>query len=92
LGSEELWGSVPTRYDREILLAARYWEGSWVSMQDIHKGPPPDNGLEVMYQAATLGERMLGHDEPIRVAWRLPPLAVVVVSALGGALLALGRW
>jgi FtsP/CotA-like multicopper oxidase with cupredoxin domain len=57
----------PGRYDREILLAARHWEGSWVSMQDIHKGPPPDNGLEVMYGAATLGERMLGHDEPIRV-------------------------
>jgi FtsP/CotA-like multicopper oxidase with cupredoxin domain len=57
----------PARYDREILLAARHWEGSWVSMQDIHKGPPPDNGLEVMYHAATLGERMLGHDEPIRV-------------------------
>jgi FtsP/CotA-like multicopper oxidase with cupredoxin domain len=54
-------------YDREILLAARHWEGAWVSMQDIHKGPPPDNGLEVMYHAATLGERMLGHDAPIRV-------------------------
>jgi FtsP/CotA-like multicopper oxidase with cupredoxin domain len=39
----------------------------WVSMQDIRKGPPPNNGLEVMYHAATLGERMLGHDEPIRV-------------------------
>ena len=36
-------------------------------MQDIHKGPPPDNGLEVMYHAATLGEQMLGHDAPIRV-------------------------
>ena len=57
----------PGRYDREVLLAAHHWEGSWVSMQDIHKGPPPDNGLEVMYQAATLSERMLGHDEPIRV-------------------------
>jgi hypothetical protein len=57
----------PGRYDREILLAARHWEGSWVSMQDMHKGPPPDNGLEVMYHAATLGERMLGHNEPIRV-------------------------
>ena len=57
----------PGRYDREVLLAARHWEGSWVSMQDIHKGPPPDNGLEVMYQAATLGERMLGHEDPIRV-------------------------
>lgn len=57
----------PGRYDREVLLAARRWEGAWVSMQDMRKGPPPDNGLEVMYHSATLGERMLGHDEPIRV-------------------------
>jgi len=57
----------PGRYDREIMLAARHWDGAWVSMQDIHKGPPPDNGLEVMYHAATLGDRMLGHGEPIRV-------------------------
>jgi FtsP/CotA-like multicopper oxidase with cupredoxin domain len=57
----------PGRYDREILLAAHRWEGEWVSMQDIRKGPPPDNGLEVMYHSATLGTRMLGHDEPIRV-------------------------
>ena len=55
------------RYDREVLLAARHWDGEWVSMQDIHKGPPPNNGLEVMYHAATLGQRMLGYDEPIRV-------------------------
>jgi FtsP/CotA-like multicopper oxidase with cupredoxin domain len=55
------------RYDREVLLAAHHWMGSWVSMQDIRKGPPPDNGLEVMYHAATLGDRMLGHGEPIRV-------------------------
>jgi FtsP/CotA-like multicopper oxidase with cupredoxin domain len=26
----------PGRYDREIMLAARHWEGAWVSMQDIH--------------------------------------------------------
>jgi FtsP/CotA-like multicopper oxidase with cupredoxin domain len=57
----------PGRYDREVMLAAHHWEGSWVSMQDMRKGPPPDNGLEVMYKAATLGERMLGHGEPIRV-------------------------
>ena len=57
----------PGGYDREVLLAARRWEGMWVSMQDLRKGPPPDNGLEVMYHAATLGQRMLGHDEPIRV-------------------------
>jgi len=57
----------PGRYEREVLLAARRWEGSWVSIQDLRKGPPPDNGLEVMYASATLGHRMLGHDEPIRV-------------------------
>jgi len=33
----------------------------------MHKGPPPDNGLEAMYRSATLGDRMLGHGEPIRV-------------------------
>jgi FtsP/CotA-like multicopper oxidase with cupredoxin domain len=57
----------PGRYDREVLLAAHHWDGHWVSMQDLRKGPPPDNGLEVMYRAATLGDRMLGHGEPIRV-------------------------
>lgn len=56
----------PGRYDREIMLAAHHWEGCWVSMQDMKKGPPPDNGLEAMYKAATLG-RMLGHGGPIRV-------------------------
>lgn len=59
----------PGRYDREVLLAAHLWEGEWVSMQDIRKGPPPDNGLEVMYHAATLGDRLLGHGEPIRVKY-----------------------
>ena len=57
----------PGRYDREVLLAARRWEGEWVSMQDLRKGPPPNNGLEVMYHAATLGGGCLGHEEPIRV-------------------------
>ncbi len=57
----------PGRFDREVLLAAHHWEGHWVSMQDVRKGPPPDNGLEVMYRAATLGDRMLGHGEPLRV-------------------------
>ena len=60
-------GGEPGRYDREVTLAAHHWDGHWVSMQDIHKGPPPDNGLEAMYRAATLGDRMLGHGEPIRV-------------------------
>ncbi|MGH1590054.1 multicopper oxidase family protein [Methylobacterium phyllosphaerae] len=57
----------PGRYDREVLLASHTWEGHWVSMQDMRKGPPPDNGLEAMYRSATLGDRMLGHGEPVRV-------------------------
>ncbi len=57
----------PGRYDREVLLVARRWQGEWVSMQDIKKGPPAKNGLEVTYHSATFGERMLGHGEPIRV-------------------------
>jgi FtsP/CotA-like multicopper oxidase with cupredoxin domain len=55
------------RYDREVLLAAHHWEGSWVSMQDIRQGPPPDNGLEVMYASASFNDKMLGHGEPVRV-------------------------
>jgi FtsP/CotA-like multicopper oxidase with cupredoxin domain len=57
----------PGRYDREILLAAHHWEGRWVSMQDIRKGPPPDNGLEVLYASASFNDKMLGHGEPVRV-------------------------
>jgi FtsP/CotA-like multicopper oxidase with cupredoxin domain len=57
----------PARYDQEVLLAAHHWEGSWVSMQDIRTGPPPDNGLEVMYASASFNDRLLGHGEPVRV-------------------------
>jgi hypothetical protein len=57
----------PGRYDQEVLLAAHHWEGTWVSMQDIRKGPPPDNGLEVMYASASFNDKMLGHGEPIHV-------------------------
>jgi hypothetical protein len=57
----------PGRYDREVLLAAHHWEGSWVSMQDIRRGPAPDNGLEVLYKSASFNNKMLGHGEPIRV-------------------------
>jgi FtsP/CotA-like multicopper oxidase with cupredoxin domain len=39
----------------------------WVSMQDIRTGPPPDNGLEVMYKSASFNDKMLGHGEPVRV-------------------------
>ena len=55
------------RYDREVLLAAHHWEPRWVSIQDIRKGPPPDNGLEVVYASASFNDKMLGHAEPIRV-------------------------
>src|SRR6266550_9395819 len=57
----------PGRYDQEVLLAAHHWEGTWVSMQDIRRGPPPDNGLEVMYASASFNDKMLGHGAPIRV-------------------------
>jgi FtsP/CotA-like multicopper oxidase with cupredoxin domain len=57
----------PGRYDQEVLLAAHHWDGSWVSMQDLRQGPPPDNGLEVLYKSASFNDRMLGHGEPVRV-------------------------
>jgi FtsP/CotA-like multicopper oxidase with cupredoxin domain len=59
--------SDPGRYDQEVLLAAHHWEGSWVSMQDLRKGPPPDNGLEVLYKSASFNDKLLGHGEPVRV-------------------------
>jgi len=59
--------SNPARYDREVMLAAHHWEPKWVSMQDIRKGPPPDNGLEVLYASASFNDKMLGQGEPIRV-------------------------
>jgi FtsP/CotA-like multicopper oxidase with cupredoxin domain len=54
-------------YDQEIMLAAHHWEPRWVSIQDLRKGPPPDNGLEVVYASASFNDKMLGHGEPIRV-------------------------
>jgi FtsP/CotA-like multicopper oxidase with cupredoxin domain len=57
----------PGRYDREIFIALHHWEPYFVSMQDIKKGPPPNNGLEVMYRAASFNDKALGHGEPIRV-------------------------
>ena len=53
--------NAPGRYDQEVLLAAHHWEGKWVSMQDIRRGPPPDNGLEVLYASASFNDKMLGH-------------------------------
>jgi FtsP/CotA-like multicopper oxidase with cupredoxin domain len=58
------------RYDREVMLAAHYWDGKWVNMQDFRADVPADDGMDAMYQAATLGDHMLGHGEPIRVRER----------------------
>jgi Multicopper oxidase len=50
--------SGPGRFDQEVLLAAHHWEGSWVSLQDIRRGPPPDNGLEVVYASASINDKV----------------------------------
>jgi FtsP/CotA-like multicopper oxidase with cupredoxin domain len=57
----------PGRYDQEIFIAMHQWEPYFVSIQDIRKGPPPDNGLEVAYESASFNDKALGHGEPIRV-------------------------
>jgi FtsP/CotA-like multicopper oxidase with cupredoxin domain len=57
----------PGRYDQEIFIAMHHWEPHFVSMQDLRKGPPPNNGLEVMYRSASFNDRALGHGEPMRV-------------------------
>jgi len=50
-----------------VFIAMHHWEPSFISMQDIRRGPPPDNGLEVAYKSASFNDKMLGHGEPIRV-------------------------
>jgi FtsP/CotA-like multicopper oxidase with cupredoxin domain len=57
----------PGAYDREVFIALHHWQPQWVSLQDIRKGPPPNNGLEVVYGAASFNDKALGHGEPIRV-------------------------
>lgn len=57
----------PGAYDREVFLALHHWEPQWVSLQDIRKGPPPDNGLEVIYGAASINDKALGQGDPIKV-------------------------
>jgi FtsP/CotA-like multicopper oxidase with cupredoxin domain len=59
--------SEPGRYDQEVFLAVHGWEPSWVLLQDLRKGPPPDNGFEVMYGSASFNGRALGAGEPVRV-------------------------
>ena len=55
------------RYDQEVFIAIHQWDPHFVSMQDLKKGPPPDNGLEVMYHAASFNDKALGYGEPVRV-------------------------
>lgn len=51
----------PGRYDQEIFLAGRHWEP-----KIQHRGAP-NNDWTVDYGIQTLGEKALGHGEPIRV-------------------------
>jgi len=53
--------SDPGRYDQEVFLASRHWEPKLV-----HRGDP-QRDWTVDYASATLGERALGHGEPVRV-------------------------
>ena len=53
--------SEPGNYDQEIFLASRHWEP-----KIIHRGEP-NNDWNLDYASATLGDRALGHGEPIRV-------------------------
>jgi FtsP/CotA-like multicopper oxidase with cupredoxin domain len=57
----------PGRYDQEIFIAMHHWEPSFVSMQDLHPGPPPNNGLEVAYKSASFNSKALGSGEPVHV-------------------------
>ena len=49
------------RYDQEIFLAGRHWEP-----KILHRGEP-NNDWTVDYGIYTLGEKALGHGEPVRV-------------------------
>jgi FtsP/CotA-like multicopper oxidase with cupredoxin domain len=51
----------PGRYDQEIFLAGRHWEP-----KILHRGDP-NNDWTVDYGIYTLGEKALGHGEPLRV-------------------------
>jgi FtsP/CotA-like multicopper oxidase with cupredoxin domain len=57
----------PGRYDQEVFIAMHHWEPYFVSLQDVRKGPPPDNGLEIAYKSASFNGKALGHGDPIRV-------------------------
>ena len=51
----------PGRYDQEVFLAGRHWEPTIA-----HRGAP-NNDWAVNYGIYSLGERALGHGDPIRV-------------------------
>jgi len=53
--------SDPGRYDQEIFLAGRHWEPTI-----LHRGAP-NNDWTLGYGVYSLGEKALGHGEPIRV-------------------------
>ena len=57
----------PGRYDQDVFIAMHQWEPYFVSVQDLRRGPPADNGLEVFYKSASFNDKALGHGEPIRV-------------------------
>ncbi len=57
----------PARYDREELIVLHSWQPSWVILQDLRKGPPADNGLEVAYASASVNGHALGAGAPITV-------------------------
>jgi FtsP/CotA-like multicopper oxidase with cupredoxin domain len=57
----------PGHYDQEIFLVLHHWDPAWVNLQDLFKGPPPNNGLEIIYKSASINGKALGHGEPIRV-------------------------
>jgi FtsP/CotA-like multicopper oxidase with cupredoxin domain len=52
--------SNPARYDQEIFLALHDWDGYIEGSSDGYQ--------EVMYNHATINDRMLGFGEPVRVA------------------------
>jgi FtsP/CotA-like multicopper oxidase with cupredoxin domain len=52
--------SDPARYDQEIFLALHDWEG--------HVQGSAEGYQEVVYDHATINDRMLGHGEPLRVS------------------------
>ena len=53
--------SDPGRYDQEVFLAGRHWEPTI-----LHRGDP-NNDWTVDYGVYSLGDKALGHGEPIRV-------------------------